>query len=94
MTYTSKPTSQPQLFEESLQVKEQESGMQSAVLLKCYNKVYSLQLIHHPFIRKNMSTEQQLTLHSSQGTLPVVTTSLHTTGAKGLRIRVNKVNIN
>lgn len=65
-----------------------------AVLVKSYNKGYFLQLIHHSFMRKNMSTEQQLTLHSSQGALTGITTSPHTARAKGLRIRVNKVNVN
>lgn len=68
--------------------------MQIAVLLKSYNKGFLVQLMYRPFMRKNMSTEQQLTLHSSQGTLTGVTTSPHTAGAKGLRIRANKVNVN
>lgn len=68
--------------------------MLSAVLVKSYSKGYLVQLIHHPFMRKNMSTEQQLTLHCSQGTLTGVTTSPHTARAKGLWIRVNKVNVN
>lgn len=58
--------------------------MQSAVLLKCYNKGYLLQLIYQPFMRKNMSAKQELTLHSSQGTLPGVATSLHE--GEGLKV--------
>lgn len=41
-----------------------------------------------------MSTEQQFTLYSSQGTLPGITTSPHTAGAKDLRIGVDKVSVN
>lgn len=64
------------------------------VLLKSYDKDYLVQLIHHLFMRKNMSTEEQFTLHSSLGTLIGVRTSPPTAGAKGFRIRVNKVNVN
>lgn len=71
-----------------------DSAMLIAVVLKSYSEGYFLQLIHNCFMRKNISTEQQLTLHSSQGTLTGVTTSPHTARAKGLRIRVKKVNVN